>query len=95
MENFYNTTGQTGATLTASRSAAKRQDSIILELFQRNPIDLFAPHDVQRLLGLPWPLTSVRRAISDLTERGLLEKTDHMRVGTFGKPVHTWRLSHK
>lgn len=93
MESFYNTTHEHGDTLTASRTQAARQDDQILGLFISNPQALFAPHEVQDELNVSWPLTSIRRSMTNLTERGYLEKTGQMRVGTFGKQVHTWRLS--
>lgn len=39
-----------------------------------------------------WPLTSVRRAITNLTERGLLRFTAERRGGLFGRPEHVWEL---
>ena len=39
------------------------------------------------------PLTSIRRALSNLTKRGLLEKTGTQIEGPLGKPENTWRLS--
>lgn len=92
MKTFYNTTHEHGDTLTASRTQAARQDDQILSLFISNPQALFAPHEVQRELNVSWPLTSIRRSMTNLTDRGCLEKTGQMRAGTFGKQVHTWRL---
>lgn len=39
------------------------------------------------------PLTSIRRAVSDLTERGLLRKSATMRLGIYGKSEHCWELN--
>jgi len=93
MKTFYNTAGESGDTLILSRAKASRQDERILALFVSHPNCLFAPHEVARELNVPWPLTSIRRSMTNLTERGCLEKTGQMRVGTFGKQVHTWRLN--
>ena len=40
-----------------------------------------------------WPITSIRRAITDLTNAGKLTKTDTMKLGRYGKHVHTWKLA--
>lgn len=48
--------------------------------------------------GYKYPLTSVRRAISDLTKDEILVKdTDEkkMVMGLYGKPEHTWKLNSK
>jgi hypothetical protein len=44
------------------------------------------------LIGLNWPLTSVRRAMTDLTSERQLLKTEQMKPGYFGKPEHIWVL---
>lgn len=52
------------------------------------------PCEVQAKAGMySCPLTSVRRAITNLTDMGLLVKTNVKREGIFGKPCHTWRLA--
>jgi hypothetical protein len=38
------------------------------------------------------PLTSIRRAFSNLKKRGLIEKTNIMVRGNFGMSVHSWKL---
>lgn len=39
-----------------------------------------------------WPITSIRRAITNLTNDGELVKHDRMRMGDYGKDNHTWSL---
>lgn len=39
------------------------------------------------------PLTSIRRSMSNLTKRGLLEKTGAQIEGPLGKPEKLWRLA--
>ena len=41
------------------------------------------------------PLTSVRRAVTNLTNRGDLVKTDKQVKGPYGRPEYQWRLAHK
>jgi len=52
------------------------------------------PFDIQEALGILYdlnaPITSVRRAITDLTTEEKLVKTDIMKKGKYGKEVHCW-----
>ena len=54
------------------------------------------PFDIQEALSnlydLNAPITSVRRAITDLTTEDKLIKTDIMKKGIYGKEVHCWKL---
>lgn len=88
---FYNTIHLKDESLEKEKSAAKTQERAILWIFFRHNAKM-TPFEVSALLGDPWPITSVRRAINTLTEQGLLEKCDEMRNGQYGKPNHTWRL---
>lgn len=92
--SFYNTTSEQGATLTLSRRRANQQQDAVLNFFAERPRGLFAPHEVHAAVAAPTsPLTSIRRAITDLTTMGLLTKTSAKKVGPYGKSVHLWRLA--
>ena len=39
------------------------------------------------------PITSVRRAISNLTKDHKLEKSSKQKLGKYGKLNHTWHLA--
>lgn len=41
------------------------------------------------------PLTSIRRAISDLQSEGYLIKTDNMKEGLFGMPEHYYKVNNQ
>lgn len=88
--DYYNTNDEQGDVLRDSRSNARHQQDVVLAHYRAHPGRNIAPHQVPMPAGTP--LTSVRRAITNLTEAGLLEKTDEMVPGTYGKQVHTWRL---
>lgn len=91
--DYYNTNGEAGDVLRESRNGARAQQDAVLALFTRRPEALLAPHEVHEILGAgATPLTSIRRAITNLTEAGLLEKTDERRLGQYGKYVYCWRL---
>ena len=39
-----------------------------------------------------WPLTSIRRSISTLTDAGKLTKTSELRKGKYDKKEHVWKF---
>jgi hypothetical protein len=90
---FYNTAHAEDRTREKLRIS--NQERIILGFFQARPFETFTPAEVQSGcpdLGMTL-LTSVRRAVTDLTDMGLLEKTRIMRDGGYGVKTHTWRLA--
>ena len=94
MTSFHNSTGLAGAELAAAERVAVTQDEIILALYSvlRRAM---SPSQVWRRLtdaGHDWPLTSVRRAITNLADRGHLVQTREMRIGLYGKPEHLWQV---
>lgn len=101
-EAYHNTTNLTGAELWESEYKALKQDEAILKVIKSSPSLLNTPERVLRhlrilepLTSFKWhntPLTSARRAFSNLQRKGLIEKTDEMVEGNYGKPVHVWRL---
>lgn len=91
---FYNTIHESGETLKQSRKKVNRQERIILTIFQRHQV--LSPWGIVILLDankqFGWPITSIRRALTNLTKAGYIIKTDKMRMGPRGKPEHLWRL---
>lgn len=91
---FHNTIGLRGDDLASAHRACSRQESAVLEVFRHHARPL-TPSDVWRLTsdaGHQWPLTSVRRAITNLTDDGRLVKLARQRTGIYGKPEHHWAL---
>ena len=92
-ENFYNTIGETGTELKASRRAVNKQEKEVLEKFKEfgdepSPI---SPSEIHEILP-GYPITSIRRAITNLTDAGYLRKTYVKIVGPWGKREHCWEL---
>ena len=54
---------------------------------------MFSPFDVLDLTELNAPITSIRRALTDLTSKGKLVKSSIMKMGPYGKQVHCWKLN--
>jgi len=89
--SFYNTTGVTGNQLQQYRQQAESQESVILQFFLEHPHSAYTPSELSKLLPRA-PLTSIRRAVSDLTREGLLEKTTAQKNGIYNRPEYKWRL---
>jgi len=70
---------------------ARRQDDDILAFFRAYPGQGFSPSQVWGHFQ-QWPLTSVRRAITNLTARDALEKLEGRVPGLWGKPEGLWTL---
>jgi hypothetical protein len=92
METYHNTNNEQGDVLERSNQKAETQELIILEHFleghQHTPDEVW-----QACFNNRTPITSVRRAITNLTTTGHLEKTDKQRPGMYGKKVYVWRYA--
>lgn len=93
--SFFNSTNETGQLLMNYESIAKGQETDILSVF--NVGDMLTPYEVEyRLRNNPnRPLiTSIRRSITNLTEKGLLVKNEcgEMKLGAYGRKNYTWSL---
>lgn len=89
---YFNTTRLGGTALAEEIANAKRQDDAVLAVFNAAPGPL-SPSVVWHRCwqaGKQWPLTSIRRAISNLTDDGKLVQTDRCVRGHYGKPEHLW-----
>ncbi len=84
---FYNTNGEDSAELMSSREKCAEQEGIVLALFRRHRF--LSPSQCHRAymdtFGFAPPLTSVRRAITNLTNYNQLDKTSLRRTGLYGK----------
>lgn len=93
--HFHNTTRLSGAELREAVLAAEKQDDAVLAIF-RNARGPLSPSDVWgqvQQAGKAWPLTSIRRAITNLTDDGALARLDLQKPGIYGKPEHLWSVA--
>ena len=92
MSDYFNTTFENGNTLVKSVRKCLDQESKILRFMNITPNECFSPSELFRLIN--WngntPLTSVRRAISNLTRKGFLYKTNSQVIGLYGKREFKW-----
>ena len=93
---YYNTNDENGETLRNSRDNSTNQENMILAIFETYPNEGLTPFDIEDFAHdqeVNWPITSIRRAITDLTNAGKLMKTNTTKLGKYGKQVHTWKLA--
>jgi len=91
MQTYYNTNGETGETLKGSKKKANRQQDEVLNIFKVNANKLLCADEIYTLGQFKAPLTSIRRAISNLASEGYLVKTDHQKMGGYGKLTYCYK----
>ena len=89
---FYETIDQPGSALKESNKKTRKQEELILDLFVKRNRPL-SPSMVLNELNLNCPITSIRRAITNLTDAGKIIKTDQYVKGNYGKLEHLWELA--
>ena len=91
---YHNTTEKKGEELHKAQIKASGQTEAILKLFQQHPHTSFTPWDVHLHMGQQMMITSIRRAITTLTDSGYLVKTEERRKsGPANETNYTWRLN--
>ena len=75
--------------------AAQTQEQLALAYFLANSSESFSPEQIQSAVLPLAPITSVRRAITNLTASGELVRTDGVATGRCGRPVGTWQAARK
>lgn len=96
-DSFYNTINLAARDLTIAQECALGQERRILRFFiQQGNKKSFAPSDVHSLVfSKSILITSVRRAMTNLTNRDDLLKCATMIQGPHGKPEHLWIVAAK
>lgn len=91
---FYKTVNLPAPELKAARETNNVQNARVLSIFEKHPEGLtpFEASGIYNGQHPEIPLTSVRRAVTDLEKSGRLEKTGAMRAGGYGKPNHVWKV---
>ena len=91
--SYFNTTHIRGQALAAYEAKADDQERMIERFFFFNPTGEWTPEDIFKhhpdFGGAP--LTSIRRAFTNLQTRGIIFKTDNQIDGMYGRPIYTWR----
>tara|TARA_B100000282_G_scaffold268341_1_gene221113 strand:- start:190 stop:519 length:330 start_codon:yes stop_codon:yes gene_type:complete len=96
---FYNTINEQPSELAVSIAKAKSQEEKIMKCFyyyESKYTNLcFSPSMVLNMTNLKCPLTSIRRAMTNLSNEGKLIKTNNKIKGLYGKQEHLWSLPKK
>ena len=93
MSVYFNTTNLSGPELRSAQSSAKSQEAEIAEVFRVTGYSMTPSQVHWRMWPTRAPITSIRRAMSNLTLRGVLVKLDAMRMGPLGKKEHYWEYA--
>lgn len=87
-KSYYNTTHSSGADLQKFEIKAQSQEEQI-EIWLSTKRHA-TPSQVQNGLMPLVPITSIRRAMTNLTHAGKLEKTERQIQGPYGRPEYVW-----
>ena len=91
---FFNTIDENPDELAKSQAQALTQEQRIMKCFNQYEKPL-SPSMVLSISGLNCPITSIRRAMTNLSDNGKLEKTNKFVMGNYGKKEHLWQLPKK
>ncbi len=93
--SYFNTTSIRGKQLVDYEIQASKQDSKVMEVFFMNQSVELTPEDILNNHPDFWrtPITSIRRAFTNLATAGYIVKTDNQVDGMYGRPIHTWRYN--
>ena len=93
--SYHNSVNHSGQMLIAFEQKARHQDQEILDIFTLYPSNEFTPFDINTILvakGINYPITSIRRAITNLTKADMLERSTNKKLGIYKVLNYTWRL---
>ena len=92
--HYHNAKGTVGYLLEEYEQKAKIQDQIVLELFKICGCPM-SPSQVYKDFYEKFPITSIRRAFSNLTRDGYLCKlpNDFRVMGMYGREEGLWELT--
>lgn len=95
---YYNTTHLKGEQLKERMRAVKTQEKVMLTLFnEQKALSASLAHQFVSIYCHKndiaiWPLTSTRRAITNLSRDGRVIKTTVKVIGKYGKPEYVYKL---
>lgn len=97
IQSYHDTTNLNLKELHHEKLLAKDQESFILEIVKTSPRKWFTPFAIQEIAELNGKLmeiTSVRRAMTNMTSAGILIKSEKaVFLGKFNKKNHGWKYN--
>jgi len=90
---FYNTINLNSDELIKARLKAKSQEDFIKVVFNLNKDLKVTPSQMHKIVNnSSIPITSIRRAMTNLSNENFLEKTYEKQIGLYGKKEHMWKV---
>lgn len=90
--SFHNTTRESKSEVAKLENKALTQEEKILEIFEQSSGDLLSASDIYNDYFIKSvPITSIRRALSNLYHQGYITKTNHKQEGLYGRPEVLWK----
>lgn len=96
LKSFFNTISLRGKKLVEAQINAKIQEEKIYLIFLQNKRKGMTPFDVSEIYNKLYsnaPITSIRRAMTQLTKDNHLVMTEKKRNGIYNTPNHLWELN--
>jgi len=94
--HYHNTTNQNKEFVDKQIAICETQEETILNIFKNekklSPSQAWEIY--KRTTGKNTPITSIRRAISNLSNDECLHKTQLTILGIYGKPEHIYTIQH-
>ena len=95
---FFNTIDLKSPELDQQELNTIAQEELILSIYKINNKEI-SPSQILKIINEKyhknWPLTSIRRSVTNLTKENLLVKMPNKVKGIYGLPEHVWRLKQK
>lgn len=88
--SYHQTQVLTQTQLTDYELAAKKQEGVILKILKQHPRKIQTAEDLIQHFAGNVPITSIRRALTNLSTDGLIEKCGQV-PGTYGRPINQYR----
>src|SRR4051812_41088979 len=92
---FHNTVNLTGEDLKKAVANASNQEAAILTIYKntRKKFTAWDIHGMCTRAGKKWPITSCRRALTNLMNKGELSKLSEQKIGEYDKPEYYYQIS--
>ena len=90
--SYFNTTNVAGTLLKKHENKAKSQEQVALNIFRKSKNGLTASEVFRQWPDMNTPLTSIRRAISNLLNDRFLERTYLKRKGIYGRTEFVYTI---
>lgn len=88
--SYHQTQTLTQAQLSDYERAARNQEEVVLSILRQDPLGMITAEELMAHFDTNVPITSIRRALTNLTLRGNVEKCGHV-PGVYGRPITQYR----